>query len=129
MSINILIVDDAIVARKMIKRHLAGSPYADATLIEAASGEKGLELFDSSINVVISDWNMPGINGLDFVKEIRKTEQEKGKTAEEQVPIIMITTEGTAQKVNMAKDAGVSEYIIKPFSAPQLIDALTQVLE
>lgn len=129
MSTKILIVDDAIVARKMIKRHLVGSPYENAELIEAVSGEKGLELFDNSFNVVISDWNMPGINGLDFVKEIRKSEAEQGKTSDQQIPIIMITTEGTAQKVNQAKDAGVSEYIVKPFSAPQLIEALNKVLE
>ncbi|PIQ24475.1 two-component system response regulator [bacterium (Candidatus Blackallbacteria) CG17_big_fil_post_rev_8_21_14_2_50_48_46] len=129
MSLKILVVDDAVVARKMIKRHLTGSPYEDATIIEATSGENGLELFDDSMGVVMSDWNMPGINGLDFVREIRSREQAWGRTGDQLVPIIMITTEGTAQKVNLAKDAGVNEYIVKPFSAAQLVEALNNVLE
>lgn len=126
---NILVVDDAVVARKMIKRHLTGSVYEHANILEAASGEKGLECFNQDIQVVMSDWNMPGINGLDFVKEIREMEQKWGRSAEQQVPIIMITTEGTVQKVNLAKDAGVNEYIVKPFSAGQLIETLDKVLE
>lgn len=120
MSIKLLVVDDAVVARKMIKRHLVGSHYDGATLVEASSAEKGLELFDDSVNVVLSDWNMPGLTGIEFVREIRK----KNAT----VPIIMITTEGTLQKLNLAKDAGVDEYIIKPFSAEKLIEALDKVL-
>ncbi|MBT9547940.1 MAG: response regulator [Candidatus Sericytochromatia bacterium] len=126
---KILVVDDAIVARKMIKRHLTGSTYEDAILIEAISAENGLELFDESINVVMSDWNMPGLNGLDFAREIRNRERTWGRSESELIPVIMITTEGTAQKVNLAKDAGVNEYIVKPFSAAQLVDALNNVLE
>ena len=121
MSIKILVVDDAIVARKMIKRLLNNSEFSDATLVEAVSGEQGLEKFDDSIDVVMSDWNMPGINGLEFVSEIRKLDAD--------VPVIMITTEGTLQKINLAKDAGVNEYIVKPFSAEKLVDALSSVLE
>lgn len=120
MPIKLLVVDDAVVARKMIKRLLAGSHYDGVTLVEANSGEKGLELYDDSVDVIMSDWNMPGINGLEFVKEIRS----KNAT----VPIIMITTEGTLQKVNLAKEAGVDEYIVKPFSAEKLIEALDNVL-
>lgn len=129
MPTKILVVDDAIVARKMIKRHLTGSAYEDAILIEAISGENGLELFDESINIVMSDWNMPGINGLDFVREIRNREKVWGRSESQMIPVIMITTEGTAQKVNLAKDAGVNEYIVKPFSAAQLVEALDNVLE
>lgn len=129
MSINILIVDDAIVARKMIKRHLTGSPYEDANIIEASSGEQGLELFNENIDVVMSDWNMPGMSGIEFVKEIRSMEQGWSNTDSKPIPIIMITTEGTIQKVNQAKEEGANEYIVKPFSAEQLVDALERVLE
>lgn len=129
MPIKILVVDDAIVARKMIKRHLTGSAYEDAILIEAISAENGLEVFDESINIVMSDWNMPGLNGLDFAREIRVREKAWGRSESQLIPIIMITTEGTAQKVNLAKDAGINEYIVKPFSAAQLVDALDNVLE
>jgi len=123
---DILVVDDAIVARKMIKRHLGGSPYEAANLIEAASAEKGLELFNENVKLVMSDWNMPGMNGLEFVQKVREMEKGWGRT--QGIPIIMITTEGTVQKVNLAKEAGVNEYIVKPFSAEQLISALDQVL-
>lgn len=127
---DILVVDDAIVARKMIRRHLGGSPFESANVLEASSAEKGLEMFTTNkdIKVVMSDWNMPGMNGLEFVAKIRAQEQAWGRGAHEQVPIIMITTEGTVQKVNQAKEAGVNEYIVKPFSSEQLVEALEQVL-
>lgn len=118
---KILVVDDAVVARKMIKRLLVGSSYEGSTIVEAASGEKGLDLFDDTFDVVMSDWNMPGMVGIDFVREVRKLSDS--------VPIIMITTEGTAQKVNMAKGAGVNDYIVKPFSADKLIESLDRVTE
>jgi len=126
---RILVVDDAIVARKMVLRHLSGSPYSSATLIEATSAEQGLELFDQEISVVMSDWNMPGMDGIEFVKRIRIQEKEWGRDDNSQVPIIMITTEGTAKKVNIAKESGVNEYIVKPFSADQLIHTLNNVVE
>lgn len=126
---NILVVDDAIVARKMIKRHLTGSPFEAANIVEAVSGENGLELFNQEISAVLSDWNMPGISGLDFVKEVRALEQQWGRDENSRVPIIMITTEGTVQKISHAKEAGVDAYIVKPFSATQLIDALNGLLE
>ncbi len=129
MSINILIVDDAIVARKMIKRHLTGSQYEDANIIEASSGEQGLELFNENRDVVMTDWNMPGMNGIEFVKEIRNLEQGWTDSNTKPIPIIMITTEGTIQKINQAKEEGANEYIVKPFSAEQLVDALERVLE
>jgi len=126
---KLLVVDDAVVARKMIQRHLISSPYASATFIESASAEKALEIFDDSISVVISDWNMPGMDGIEFVKRIRQIESEWGRSKEQQVPIVMITTEGTAQKVNLAKESGVNHYIVKPFSAEQLIKTLDTIAE
>lgn len=126
---NILVVDDAIVARKMIKRHLTGSPYENAQLIEATSGEQGLELFDKTINLIMSDWNMPGINGLEFAAEVRQREKAWLADLPGPVPIIMITTEGTIQKINQAREVGIDEYIVKPFSPAQLINAIARVLE
>lgn len=126
---QILIVDDAIVARKMVLRHLAGSPFSSATLLEASSAEQGLELFNQDIQVVMSDWNMPGMDGIEFVKRIREIETGWERSEAQRVPIIMITTEGTAKKVNLAKESGVNEYIVKPFSAEQLINTLNNVIE
>jgi len=126
---KLLIVDDAIVARKMIQRHLGGSLYAQATLIEAGSAEKALELFDPEVSVVMSDWNMPGMDGIEFIGHLRERETQWGRSPEQQVPVIMITTEGTAQKVNLAKASGATQYIVKPFSAEQLIKALDSVVE
>ena len=125
---QILVVDDAIVARKMVQRHLSGSPFAGAKLLEASSAEQGLELFDQNTTVVMSDWNMPGMDGIEFVKRIREQEAAWGRGPNELVPIIMITTEGTAKKVNLAKESGVNEYIVKPFSAETLINTLHNVV-
>ncbi|PIQ24466.1 hypothetical protein COW36_24765 [bacterium (Candidatus Blackallbacteria) CG17_big_fil_post_rev_8_21_14_2_50_48_46] len=66
-AIKILIVDDSMVARKIVIKHLQNhADYQNAEIIEAVSGEQGLEKFDRSIELVLSDWNMPGISGHDY---------------------------------------------------------------
>jgi two-component system, chemotaxis family, chemotaxis protein CheY len=125
---KVLVVDDSMVARKIVSKHLKStSSYLHAEIIEAPSGEEGLKLFDSSIEVVISDWNMPGISGLEFVKKLRELENTWERQDSEKIPVVMVTTEATIDKVLEALDSGVNEYVIKPFAAGTLIDAINRV--
>lgn len=124
---TIMIVDDSSVTRKVIKKHIKSGPYAVAELVEASDGEKALETYKSGqkIDVVLSDWNMPKMNGLEFVKSLREYESTANKEA---VKVIMITTEGTIDKVTQAMESGVNEYIVKPFTADTLTKTLKKVL-
>lgn len=111
MDIHALVVDDSGIMRKMVMRSLQQSELANFTFTEAADGVEGLDKFDPEvIDIVFADWNMPNMNGIDMVKKIRAG-------AENHVPIVMITTEGTMGKVEEAMDdAGVDGYVVKPFT-------------
>jgi len=125
---SIMIVDDSSVTRKVIKKHIKSGPYASAELVEAVDGENALDTFKSGVkvDVVLSDWNMPKMNGLEFVKGLREYEASSG--VQEPVKVIMITTEGTIDKVTQAMESGVNEYIVKPFTADTLTKTLKKVL-
>jgi two-component system chemotaxis response regulator CheY len=128
--LKVLVVDDSRVARRIVTKHLQATPADEAAeVLEAPSGEEGLALFDTSIDVVISDWNMPGISGLQFVQQLREREKSWSRSEAEAVPVVMITTEGTIDKVMEALDSGVKEYVIKPFTAETLIAALNRVMD
>jgi two-component system chemotaxis response regulator CheY len=102
--------------RKIILRSLnaVGVP----TAVEAVDGEEAVKLFKpGDFDLVVTDWNMPGKNGLEVIQEIRKQDG--------MIPIIMVTTEAEKSRVMEAIEAGVSDYLVKPFTA----DALREKLE
>jgi len=118
---KILVVDDSSTMRRIIKNTLARLGYKD--VIEGADG---IEAWDALQNnpdteVVITDWNMPNMNGLELVKKIRAEERYKD------MPIIMVTTEGGKKEVIIALKAGVNNYIVKPFT-PQVLKEKLQVV-
>ncbi len=116
MSTQVLVADDSSTMRKIILRSLQAVGVPEA--VEAGDGEEAIKLFaEKKFDLVLTDWNMPGKTGLEVVREIRKTNQ--------QVPIIMITTEAEKTRVLEAIEAGVSDYLVKPFTA----DTLRQKLE
>ena len=115
MSSTVLVADDSSTMRKIILRSLqaVGVP----TAVEASDGEEALEIFkNGSFNLVLTDWNMPGKNGLEVVQEIRAINKE--------VTIIMVTTEAEKGRVLEAIQAGVSDYLVKPFTADTLREKL-----
>jgi two-component system chemotaxis response regulator CheY len=110
-----LVVDDSGVMRKIIIRSLNAVGVND--VVEAGDGKEGWAKFQAeSFDVVLTDWNMPEMNGLEFLKTIRGA----GST----VPVIMVTTEGEKAKVIEAIQAGVTDYLCKPFEADELRDKL-----
>ncbi len=106
-----LVVDDSGVMRKIVIRALNSCGVNDT--IEAADGKLGWAAFqEEEFDLVLTDWNMPEMTGLELLKEIRGS----GST----VPVIMITTEGEKGKVIEAIQAGVTDYLCKPFEQDEL---------
>ncbi|MEM9368342.1 MAG: response regulator [Planctomycetota bacterium] len=117
---KVLLVDDSGVMRKIIARGL-NSLWVDE-VVEAADGVEALEVFGdgSDIDLVLTDWNMPNMNGLELIKSIRG--------AGHKVPIMMITTESEKSQVLTAIQAGVNDYLVKPFDQEMLTMKLERVL-
>ncbi len=115
MNIHALVVDDSGIMRKMVMRSLAESNLAEFTFTEAGDGVDALEKYDpKTIDMLFVDWNMPNMNGVDFIKEIRSREKQH-------VPVVMITTEGTLGKMDEAmSEVNVDKYIAKPFTTEAL---------
>lgn len=112
---QVLVVDDSEMTRMIAKKTLRSFGIND--VLEAEDGQKALEVFNAnSVDVVFSDWNMPNMSGLQLLQEIRKINKD--------VPIIMITTEGSKGKVVEAIQHGVSDYLVKPFTPAGLREKL-----
>lgn len=115
---RILIVDDSSTMRRIIGNVVQQLGVAKDDFDEAEDGVVAWKLFQekNDYDVVLTDWNMPNMNGLELVKHIR--------TADKTIPIVMITTEGGKGEVITALKAGVNNYIVKPFSAEVLKEKL-----
>lgn len=112
MGLNILLVDDSGVMRKLVSKALRQAGLDINGTSEAANGQEGLEALSAGpVDLVLCDWNMPVMDGLTFVTEARKSSE---------VPIIMLTTESGEDKMTAAVDAGANGYITKPFTPEKL---------
>ena len=120
-SLKILVVDDSITIRRIILNALKTIGYSD--VVEAANGKEALERINDGINFVITDWNMPEMNGLDLTKQIRTSPSSND------LPILMITTRGTEADVVDALQAKVNSYIVKPFTPQELKDKIDDILK
>jgi two-component system chemotaxis response regulator CheY len=110
-----LVVDDSPTMRRIISNTLERIGYKKS--IEAANGKEALQQLEGNdVEFIITDWNMPVMNGLEFVTEIRSTDDYK------ELPILMITTRGMKDDVLQAVHAGVNNYIVKPFT-PETLEA------
>ena len=110
---KVLVVDDYSTMRRIIKNQLTKLGYTD--IDEAATGEDALtKLREAHYGLVISDWNMEPMTGYDLLRKVRADEKLKA------TPFIMITAESKADHAIAAKEAGVDNYILKPFNATVL---------
>jgi two-component system chemotaxis response regulator CheY len=118
---RVLIVEDSTTMRRIIRNNLKFAGYSDA--IEAANGVEALACLETNqIDLVLTDWNMPEMNGIEFVTALRADERHK------KVPVLMITTEAERDKIMTAVAAGVSNYIVKPFDAETLKKKIEQIV-
>jgi two-component system chemotaxis response regulator CheY len=121
---KILIVDDSMTMRRILKNVINQLGYGEESIVEAADGQEGWDAIQAEdFDIVLTDWNMPNMNGLDLVKKIR------GEDKYISLPIIMITTEGGKAEVVTALKAGVDNYIVKPFGAQLLKEKFEAVFD
>jgi two-component system, chemotaxis family, chemotaxis protein CheY len=115
-----LVVDDSATMRRIIVNSLQRIGHAEC--VEAADGREALDKFDDSIGFVITDWNMPVMSGVDFARALRASSVGKA------VPILMVTTRSVRDDIVAAVDAGVNNYIVKPFTPQVLKEKIDQIL-
>jgi two-component system, chemotaxis family, chemotaxis protein CheY len=120
MAKTILTVDDSASMRQMVKMTLSDAGYA---VVEAGDGVQGLVVARAHpVDLVLTDLNMPGMDGLALVRELRKLSTYTG------VPIVLLTTESDAERKQQAKAAGATAWITKPFQPGQLLSVIKKVL-
>ena len=119
-----LVVDDSATMRRIVINSLKRIGFDDC--VEAGDGAEALDAFDSTVEFVITDWNMPNMGGLDFVRALRQRDDAK------EIPILMVTTRSVREDIVQAAQAGVNNYVVKPFTPQVLkekIDAVFGALE
>lgn len=117
MSTKVLVVDDSGMIRKVIVRALGELGIKD--VVEAPDGDAAWKSFqEDSFDLVLTDWNMPGKTGLELLQAIR----DGGST----IPVVLITTESEKRRVIEAIQAGVSDYVVKPFDKASLREKITK---
>ena len=119
-NIPILVVDDFATMRRIVKTCLKQLGFENVT--EAEDGKVALDKLNANdFKLVISDWNMPNMMGIDLLRSVRGDERLKA------LPFLMVTAEAQKENVLEAAKAGVSNYIVKPFTADQLEAKLTAI--
>lgn len=121
MGNTILTVDDSASMRQMVTFTLKGAGY---DVIEAVDGKDGLsKLEGSQVNMIITDLNMPNMDGIEMIRQVR------GMAKYKFIPIILLTTESQDEKKKEGKAAGATGWIVKPFKPEQLIAVIQKVLK
>ena len=122
-SIQALIVDDSSVMRKIVERSLRQAGIELSKVFEAGNGAEGLAvLAENRVELILCDINMPVMDGLEFIKQLPGVENAKN------VPVVMITTEGSEAQVVQALSRGASGYIRKPFTPEQVKEQVIPLL-
>jgi two-component system chemotaxis response regulator CheY len=122
MPLDVLIVDDSAAIRKILQRVLAQADVSINRVHEAGDGREALAVLRTEkINLVLTDINMPNMDGLQFLTEVRANDDWKN------LPVLMITTEGSQAKVMEAVQLGATGYVRKPFTAEQIKEKLATI--
>lgn len=120
MSKTIMIVDDSASIRQVVGIALRGAGYQ---VLEACDGKDALgKLTGDKIHLIISDVNMPNMDGITFVKQVKQHPRYKF------TPVIMLTTEAGKDKMAEGRAAGAKAWVVKPFQPPQMLDAVSKLV-
>ena len=115
MSLRVLVVDDSPAMRMLLKKILSQSGLPIENILDAADGVEGLiKLRDNPINLILSDINMPNMDGEEFVRHV------KADKALREIPVLMITTDNSTARVLRLRQLGAQGYICKPFT-PEMV--------
>lgn len=119
MSKTVLIVDDSASLRQVVSLSLKGAGYQ---VIEACDGRDALgKLGGQKVHLIISDVNMPNMDGIAFVREVKKNPSYKF------TPVIMLTTEAAEEKKRLGQEAGARAWVVKPFQPQQMLAAVAKL--
>ena len=121
MSMTVLTVDDSRTMREMLRLALADAGFR---VVQAEDGIHGLEVLAAESDapqVIVTDINMPRMDGFGFIEEVRGDQRYRA------IPILVLTTESDAEKKNRARMAGATGWIVKPFNPDKLVDAIRRV--
>jgi two-component system chemotaxis response regulator CheY len=113
-------VDDSASARQMVSFTLQDAGYE---VVEATDGQDALNKLDSSVDMIITDLNMPGMDGIELIRNIRGMSEYKF------LPVVMLTTESQEEKKQEGKQAGATGWIVKPFKPPQILGVVEKLLK
>ncbi|SDB03183.1 two-component system, chemotaxis family, response regulator CheY [Desulfonatronum thiosulfatophilum] len=119
MSKRIMTVDDSSSVRQMVGFTLKDAGYE---VIEAVDGKDALGKLSGTVDMIITDLNMPNMDGIELIRQVRALPAYKF------VPIVMLTTESQAEKKQVGKDAGATGWIVKPFKPEQLLAVVKKVV-
>lgn len=121
-DIKVLVVDDHPLTRNMVRSILRGAGFDD--VLQAENGAQALEVvFKENLGLVICDWNMPTTSGIEVLRAIRAEPKLKS------LPFLMLTAEAYRENVLEASKAGVTDYVVKPFTADVLMKKVEEVLK
>jgi two-component system chemotaxis response regulator CheY len=123
MSFNVLIVDDSSSMRAIIKKIIKVSGFGVGEFLAAADGKEALKMLtDKWVDIVLTDINMPEMNGMELIAEMKKDELMRS------IPVVMVTTEGSEKKMREAMDLGARGYVKKPFLPEGIKRTLSSIM-
>lgn len=120
---KVIIADDSRLVRGIVERTVASVGFE---VLQAGNGKDALNILETDyrdVEIVLLDWNMPVLNGIDVIKNMRRDDRFK------KIPVLMVSTESEENRIREALDAGAQGYLTKPFTPDQLKDAIRQVLD
>ena len=123
MAYKILVVDDSLPMRSVIKKTIMASGFNVGELLDASSGKEALTILkDEWFDLVLTDYNMPDMNGLELIAEMKKDDLLKD------IPVVVITTEGSKQRMDEFIEKGAQGYIKKPFPPEEIRNKLKFIM-
>lgn len=123
MAYKMLVVDDSLPMRSIIIRTIKASGFSDTEFLQAQNGKEALEILANEwVDLVVTDYNMPDMNGLELITRMKEDEILNA------IPVLVITTEGSQKKVEEFRERGASGYIKKPFTPEAIRTQLVNIL-
>ncbi|TAM60671.1 MAG: response regulator [Rhodanobacter sp.] len=123
-NMKILVVDDFSTMRRIVRNLLVELGFSNPLIQEADDGQNAIELLRKTpVDLVVTDWNMPNMTGIELLRAIRAEPAMKG------LPVLMVTAENNRDQIIAAAQAGVNGYIVKPFTAITLQEKIDKIFE
>ena len=123
MAYNVLIVDDSLPMRAVVKKTIMASGFMVGKFYDAGNGKEALEILSREwMDLVVTDYNMPDMNGLELLSHMKADEILKT------IPVVVITTEGSQQRVREFMEGGAADYIRKPFTPEEIRNKLSRIM-